>query len=82
MTTTLPGQRGQGRAAAYWKAFGVDAVCSGQDIGSNQGTFISPGLCRQMLLPGWRAQCDAYHAEGMPWLLARVRKQPCHLGPV
>ena len=55
-----------GRAAAFWKSFGADAVWGGQDVGHNRGTFISPQMCRQMLLPVWKAQAEAYHANAMP----------------
>jgi uroporphyrinogen decarboxylase len=55
-----------GRAAAFWKSLGADAVWGGQDVGHNRGTFVSPAMCREMLLPVWRAQVEYVHAAGLP----------------
>ena len=55
-----------GRAAEYWKALGCDGLMAGQDLGSNQGTLVSPRSLRKVFLPGWRAQAEHAHAHGMP----------------
>ena len=60
------GAAGVGRAAEYWKALGCDGVISGQDLGSNQGTLISPKSLREVFFPGWQAQAEHAHRAGMP----------------
>jgi uroporphyrinogen decarboxylase len=61
----IAGAQSLGKAASYWKSLGADAVWGGQDIGHNQGTFVSPEMCREMLLPVWKAWVDNWHESGM-----------------
>ncbi len=56
------------RAAEYWKAKGLDAVTSGEDLGYNSGPFMSPRHFRELFLPGYQAQAAAVHEAAMPLL--------------
>ncbi len=48
---------------------GVDAVMLGDDWGTQDRTFISPGTFRKLFLPAYKRVCDAYHNNGMACFL-------------
>ena len=58
------------RSVPHLKAVGVQYVFGGGDFASTTGTFYSPQVFRDLMLPRLTRMTDACHAEGLLYLFA------------
>jgi hypothetical protein len=61
-------RRGEAAGAQARRALdrGADACFFGEDLGFNDGPFMSPAHFRELFVPGLRLQCENAHREGCP----------------
>lgn len=58
------------RSVPHLAAVGAQYVFGGGDFASNTGTFYSPRVFRELMLPRLKRMTDACHAHGLPYLFA------------